>query len=321
MKGFASKKIFSSQITIVTLILIALVIFFSIGANGFFSLYNLKTVLQQTAVIGILAIAETIVIITAGIDLSAGALIGMTTIVCGGMMVDMGFSLVVGIIVSLAIAVGVGIINGLLVAYLNLPAFIATLGTQYVVSSIALLTKGGNDIYNLPSIVAKIGRGSIGGAIPYLAIIMLAVVVVSHLMLSKFSWGRYVYACGSNLTAARFSGVKTKKVLLSVYTLSGFICGIAGLVMMFRINAGVAVSGDGYEMNGICACVIGGGSMFGGKGSALGTLVGALIMSVLSSGLQIMGFSTYWQQLITGIVLIIAVLIDTMRQMRSHASH
>ncbi|RKI83185.1 ABC transporter permease [bacterium 0.1xD8-71] len=316
-KGSMFKKVLGNQISVVFFILIALIIFFSVGAKGFFSAYNLKSLLQQTAVIGIITVAQTFVIITSGIDLSQGAIIGLTTLIASGMMVDLGLPIGVAVLAALLAAVLVGVVNGFFVAHVGLPAFITTLGTQYIIRSIALLAKGGNDIYNLPPEISNFGRGTIGGVFPNLAIIMIVIVVIMHLILKKFSFGRYVYACGSNVTAARFSGVKTKKAIFLVYVLAGFLCGIAGIVMMCRINAGIAVCGDGYEMNSICAVVIGGGSLFGGEGSISGALIGAFIMSVLSTGLQIMGFSTYWQQLITGIVLILAVMVDTIRRRRS----
>ena len=258
-------------------------------------------------------------IITAGIDLSQGAIIGIVTVVSASLMVDFGIPVAVAMIVGVALATLIGVINGFLVSKLGLPAFIATLGTKYVVEAAALLMRNG-DVYSLPEIISVIGRGTIGGLLPYLAIITLLIAVVMHLILKRTSFGRYVYACGSNLQAARFTGVKTNKVIFLVYIIGGFLCGIAGLVMMCRINAGIAISGKGYEMNAICGVVIGGGSMFGGEGSILGAMIGAFIMTVLSSGLQIMGFSTYWQQLITGIVLVVAVMIDTIRRRRSQGA-
>ncbi|MFQ9158044.1 MAG: ABC transporter permease [Blautia sp.] len=311
------KKILGNQIAVVTLILAALFIFFSINAKGFFAVYNFKSILQQTAVVGIITVAQAYVIITAGIDLSQGAIIGLVTVVSAGLIVDNGQPVWLAIIVGILVGTAIGAINGILVAFLGLPAFIATLGTKYVFEAIALLMKGGNDIYNLPSQIAEFGRGTIGGWLPNLAIIMLIVAVVMHVVVHRTSFGRCVYACGSNLPAARFSGVKTKKVIFLVYLIAGFLCGVAGIVMMCRINAGIAVSGKGYEMNAVCGVVIGGGSLSGGKGSILGAIVGAFIMTVLSSGLQIMGFSTYWQNLITGIVLVIAVMIDTFRHMKN----
>lgn len=314
------RSFFGNQVSVVFLILIVLFIFFSVVTQGFFSTNNFMSILQQTAVVGIITVAQTFVIITAGIDLSQGAIIGLVTIVTASLIVDFGLPIPVAIIISLVLATAIGAANGVLVSNIGLPAFIATLGTKYVVESAALLMKGGNDIYSLPEQISKFGRSSIGGVVSYLAIIMIVIAVIMHIILKKTSFGRYVYACGSNLLAAKFTGVKTKKVILLVYILGGFLCGVAGVVMMCRINAGIAVAGKGYEMNAICGVVIGGGSLSGGKGSIAGAMIGAFIMTILSSGLQIMGFSTYWQQLITGIVLIIAVMMDVMRRNKSHSA-
>ena len=314
------KSIFSNQLSVVILILIALLIFFSVGTQGFFSGITFRSILLQTAVVGIITVAQTYVIVTAGIDLSQGAIIGLVTLVTANLMVNAGWAIAPAMILSIVIAVGIGVINGFLVAYLKLPAFIATLGTQYVFKSTALLMTDGRDIYDLPSQISTFGRGSIGNVFPNLAFIMIIIAIVMHILLRNTSFGRYVYACGSNVTAAEFSGVKTKKVIFLVYVLAGALCGIAGIIMMCRINAGIAICGDGYEMNSICGVVIGGGSLSGGKGTVPGAIVGAFIMAVLSSGLQIMGFSTYWQQFITGIVLLIAVMIDTMRRKKAQQS-
>lgn len=314
------KSFLGNQVSVVFLILIALFLFFSITTKGFFSQNNFMSILQQTAVVGIITVAQTFVIITAGIDLSQGSIIGLVTIITASLIVDSGLPIPLAILISVALATGIGAVNGVLVSNIGLPAFIATLGTRYVVEAAALLMKGGNDIYSLPSGISQFGRSAIGGVVSNLAIIMIVIAVIMHIVLKKTSFGRYVYACGSNLLAAKFTGVKTKKVMLLVYVLGGFLCGIAGVVMMCRINAGIAVAGKGYEMNAICGVVIGGGSLSGGKGSIAGAMIGAFIMTILSSGLQIMGFSTYWQQLITGIVLIVAVLIDTARRKKSHGA-
>ena len=301
----------------VLVILIALIVFFAIVSKGFFTVKNFYNILQQIAVIGIITVAQTFVIITAGIDLSQGAIIGLTTIVSAGFMVDLSLPIWVAVIAGLCVGIAVGAVNGVLISHLGLPAFIATLGTMSVTEAIALLVKGGNDIYNLPKEISEFGRQGIGGFLPNIAIIMIVLAVVMHILLRKTSFGRYVYSVGSNIQAAKFSGVKVKSVLFKVYVLAGFLCGVAGVIMMCRMNSGVAIAGKDYQMDSISAVVIGGGSLFGGEGSIAGAMIGAFIMSVLANGLQIMGVSSYWQQLITGIVLVVAVLADTMRRKKS----
>lgn len=310
-------NIFSNQLMTVLVILIALVIFFAIVSKGFFTTKNFYNIMQQIAVIGIITVAQTFVIITAGIDLSQGAIIGLTTIVSAGFMVDLNLPIWAGVLAGLCVGVLVGVVNGVLISYLRLPAFIATLGTMSVAEAVALLVKGGNDIYNLPKAISEFGRQGIGGFLPNIAIIMIVIAVLMHILLSKTSFGRYVYSVGSNMQAANFSGVKVKSVLFRVYVLAGFLCSVAGVIMMCRMNSGVAIAGKDYQMDSISAVVIGGGSLFGGEGSIAGAMIGAFIMSVLANGLQIMGVSSYWQQLITGIVLVVAVLMDTMRRKKS----
>lgn len=310
-------NILKSQLATILIILAALVVFFSIMSDGFFTQKNFYNIFQQISVIGIITVAQTFVIITSGIDLSQGAIIGLTTVITAMCMVDFGLAIPVAIVIGLLVGLGVGSLNGLLIAYLGLPAFIATLGSMSVTEAIALLVKGGKDIYNLPTEISDFARQGIGNLIPNIAIIMIVIAVAMHILLKHTSFGRYVYAVGSNEQSARFSGVKTKSVLFRTYLLAGFLCGVAGIIMMCRMTGGVAIAGKGYQMDSISAVVIGGGSLFGGEGSVAGAMVGAFIMTILANGLQIMGVSSYWQQLITGIVLVGAVLMDTMRRKKS----
>jgi len=313
----SKNNVMDSQIMTVLVILFALIIFFSFMSNGFFSQKNLYNILQQVAVIGIITVAQTFVIITSGIDLSQGAIIGLTTVISAMCMVDLKLPIPIAVIAGLLVGIGIGAANGVLIAHLGLPAFIATLGTMSVTEAIALLIKGGNDIYNLPNAISEFGRQGLGEILPNIAIIMIIIVVAMHILLKKTSFGRYTYAVGSNATAAKFSGVKVKRVLFKTYLLAGLLCGVAGIIMMCRMNGGVAIAGKGYQMNSISAVVIGGGSLFGGEGSIVGAIIGAFIMVILSNGLQIMGISSYWQQFITGIVLVSAVLFDTLRRKKT----
>jgi len=313
----SKNNVMDSQIMTVLVILFALIIFFSFMSNGFFSQKNLYNILQQVAVIGIITVAQTFVIITSGIDLSQGAIIGLTTVISAMCMVDLKLPIPIAVIAGLLVGIGIGAANGVLIAHLGLPAFIATLGTMSVTEAIALLIKGGNDIYNLPNAISEFGRQGLGEILPNIAIIMIIIVAAMHILLKKTSFGRYTYAVGSNATAAKFSGVKVKRVLFKTYLLAGLLCGVAGIIMMCRMNGGVAIAGKGYQMNSISAVVIGGGSLFGGEGSIVGAIIGAFIMVILSNGLQIMGISSYWQQFITGIVLVSAVLFDTLRRKKT----
>lgn len=298
----------------ILIVLVVLCALFAFTANGFMTVRNLSNILQQVTVVGILTVGQTYVIIAKGIDLSQGAVIGLSSIFMAKLMTEAGVPIWMAAIMILVQGIAIGVINGVLIAKTKVPAMIATLGTTNIFSAIALLSCGGNNIYSLPGELAEFAGTKIGGVIPAIAVVMIVLAVISHIVLSKTRFGRYVYAIGSNDQGARFSGIKVAKNTIMVYVISGFMSAVAGLIMVCRLNSGVATAGDGYEMNSIAAVVIGGGSLYGGEGNVVGAMIGALIMSVLSNGLQLMGVSTYWQTLFVGIVLIVAVLIDNIRR-------
>lgn len=298
----------------VLFVLVLMLLVFSIIAKGFFSTRNLYYLLQQASVVGLLAVGETFVIVSKGIDLSVGTTVGLSCVMAALLITELDMPLALAICIAILLGALVGIINGILVAVLGIPAFIATLGTMYVFEAVALLSCGGNNIYSLPASIKEFSNLSILGIIPSITIITLILAIGAHILLSKTRFGRYTYAIGSNEEAARFSGVRVKTKLFMIYLMGGILSGIAGILMLCRLNCGVPLAGDGYEMNAIAAVVIGGGSLFGGEGTIPGALVGALIMTVLSNGLQLMGVSTYWQKLLIGIVLVCAVFIDNIRR-------
>ena len=302
-----------NSLTVLFVLLLMLVVF-SVIAPGFFSTRNLYYLLQQASVVGLLAVGETFVIVSKGIDLSVGTTVGLSCIMSALFITEFHMPLAIAICLAILLGALVGVINGILVAVLGIPAFIATLGTMYVFEAVALLSCGGNNIYSLPEAIKNFSNLNVFEILPSITVITIVLAVVAHILLSKTRFGRYTYAIGSNEEAARFSGVRVKTKLFIIYLMSGFLSGIAGILMLCRLNCGVALAGDGYEMNAIAAVVIGGGSLFGGEGSIPGALVGALIMTVLSNGLQLMGVSTYWQKLLIGIVLVCAVFIDNMRR-------
>lgn len=306
-----SQMLSSFSIVFVLLVLIAL---FSVISPGFFSTRNMYHLLQQVTVVGIITVGQCFVIISKGIDLSQGSIIGMTCIMSAIVISEWNQPVFVGILVGLVLGALVGVLNGILIAYVKIPAFIATLGMLSVIRAVALLSTGGNNIYNLPPLVQQFAHAGIGGILPYIALIMIVIVVLAHILLTKTRFGRYCYAIGSNEQSAKFSGVQVQRNLFLVYLLSAVLSAVAGVLMMCRLNSGVALSGENYQMNSIAAVVIGGGSLFGGEGNILGALVGAFIMTLLSNGLQLIGVSTYWQELFVGVVLIIAVFVDNIRR-------
>lgn len=296
------------------MILFSIVVIFSIIAPGFLSVRNFYNLLQQVTIIGIIVIGQTFVIISKGIDLSQGSLIGLACTMTAMLIVNFGFPIWISIISMLLIGMFIGMANGLLIAKLKIPAFVCTLGSLSVIKGAALLSNGGNNIYNLPPSIIKFGTSGILGIIPNVAIILIVIVIVFNTILSQTRFGRYTYAIGSNEEASKLSGIRVEKYQVYIYMISGLMSAIGGIIMLTRLNSGVALAGEGYELSSITAVVIGGGSLFGGRGTIYGSLIGALIMATLTNGLQLVGISSYWQEVFIGSVLIVAVLIDNINR-------
>ena len=294
--------------------LLIMVLFFSIGSPYFFSFDNLMTVVLQTAVIGILAIGVTFVIITGGIDLSLGAVLAIAGILIG-IAVNAGMSVALGIVLGVLAATAMGLISGFLIAKAALPPFIATLGIMMVARGLTLVISGARPLYFLKTPAFKLlSQGAVLGAIPYPVLYLLALALVSAFVLKKLAIGRYIYALGCNEEAAKLSGINVTRVKLFVYAFSGFMSGVAGVVLTARLNSAQPAAGLSYELDAIAAAVIGGASLSGGEGTILGTIIGALIMGVLKNGLNLMNVSQFWQQVAMGIVVIGAVYLDIARR-------
>lgn len=301
--------------------LIVLLVFFSIASQNFFTFSNITSILLSTAVIGILALGTTFVIVTGGIDLSIGTGMTMCSVVTGLVMVNAGLPLPVGIAAGLACGALMGFLNGVNIAVLNLPPFIATLGMMLVAQGLALVLSGVRPIYfaSNPGF-RKIALGELIPRVPNAIGIMFVLAIVAWVILSKTILGRYTYAIGSNEEATRLSGIDTRQWKILIYTLAGLFTGAAGIVMASRLNSAQPQLGAGYELQAIAAVIIGGTSLLGGRGTILGTLIGALIMSVLINGLRILSIQSEWQNVVVGIVILVAVFSDTLRQRRAGAS-
>lgn len=296
--------------------LIVLVIFFSIASPYFFEWSNISTILLATAVIGILAIGTTFVIITAGIDLSIGTGMTLCAVVTGVVTVNLGLGVVAGIAAGLATGALMGLVNGLNVTYLRLPPFIATLAMMMIAQGLALVISGVRPIYFSSAAPGfkNVALGQLIPGLPNAVLILFALAFFAYLLLSKTILGRYTFAIGSNEEATRLSGVNTNRWLIIVYVVAGLFTGIAGVVIASRLDSAQPQIGMGYELQAIAAVIIGGTSLMGGRGSILGTLIGALIMSVLINGLRIMSIQTEWQNVVVGIVILIAVFTDSLRR-------
>lgn len=298
--------------------LVALLIFFSFANSAFFTWSNISGILLSTAVIGILALGTTFVIITGGIDLSIGTGMTLAAVMTGIFLVNMNLPLVVGVLGGIATGGLMGFISGFNIAVLKLPPFIATLAMMLIAQGLALVISGVRPIY-FTSVdgFKEIALGTLVPGLPNAVLILFGLALVAFLFLNKTILGRYTFALGSNEEATRLSGVDTRRWKIMIYTFSGLFTGIAGVVIASRLDSAQPQLGSGYELQAIAAVIIGGTSLLGGRGSILGTLIGALIMSVLINGLRIMSIQTEWQNVVVGAVILVAVFSDSLRQRNS----
>jgi len=286
---------------------------FSLRSPYFLTFDNFINIFRQSAVNGLLSLGQLLVIITAGIDLSVGSILGLSCVLVA-VMLKAGVPVAVSIPAAMAIGLLLGMTNGLLLTKLHLPhPFIPTLGMMNVARGLALVISGGFPISELPSGFRFWGAGTIV-FIPTPVILMLAVYALFHIFLTRTTLGRDIYAIGGNQQAARLSGIPVDRRLTMVYGLSGGLAGLGAIVLAGRMNSGFPLAGVGAELDAIAAVIIGGASFFGGVGSVWGTLIGALIMGVLRNGLNLLNVSAYWQTVVIGAVIVAAVWIDMLRQ-------
>lgn len=312
--GFANGLVALLNSSLVAAVLLVLVIGFAIAAPAFISSNNVLTLLQSVAVIAVLAIGQTFVIITAGIDLSQGAVIGLTGILGAGVMGSGSLGgILLGIIVALLVGAGVGLVNGLLTAYTKVPAFIVTLGTLSIASGAALLVTGGQPIYQLPPSFNAFGTGAVG-VFPDIILVSILLAIVGQIVLGRTRFGRSVYAIGSNPRAATLSGLPVRRNIVLVYTMSGFLSATGGMLLTAYVNSALPMAGQNYELDSIAAVVIGGGSLFGGQGTVWASMFGVLLIGVLANGTDLIGLSNYAQTVILGCVVIGAVYVDSFRK-------
>jgi ribose transport system permease protein len=292
-------------------VLILIVVMFSLATDTFMTTNNLVNIFRQASINIVLAVGMTLVILTGGIDLSVGSILATTAVI--GVMTSLNPGLQWGtLLFPLLIGLAVGLINGVLVAYVKLPPFIATMGTMTTFRGASYLIPDGTTIINNDLNFAWIGNDYLG-PIPWLVVIALVVVALTWFLLRKTVLGVRIYAVGGNPQAARLTGIKVGFVLVFVYAASGLLCGLAGVMTSSRLYSASGLLGNGYELDAVAAAILGGTSPNGGIGSVAGTLVGALIMAVLNNGLTLMNVSSFWQMVIRGIVIILAVIIDKFR--------
>jgi len=295
------------------LLLVAFLAFY-IATPTFLTASSMGILFQQTAVVAALAVGQTLVILTAGIDLSVGAIMVLSMMVMATLARDDGMPGIVALLIGVALATGAGLLNGLLVTRINLPPFIVTLGTLSIFTAIALLYSGGSSIQadRLPDTLNVLGQGfGIGQfRITWGIVVVILLYAVIGFVLSQTAWGRYVYAVGDDAESARLSGVPSMRILLGVYTVAGLIYGIAAWILIGRAGAATPNAAPDANLASITAVVIGGTSLFGGRGRIIGTLIGALIVQTFAFGLSQLGVDQQWRYLATGVLVIVAVAID-----------
>ena len=280
----------------------------------FLTVSNLLNVAQQTSINAIVAVGMTFVIISGGIDLSVGSIVALSGVVLGALLQG-GQPLAVALAAALAVGIACGLLNGALVSIGGLPPFIATLGMMSVARGAALVFTEGRPVSGFDEGFRSIATGS-AGFVPAPVVVMIAVYVAAHVVLTRTTFGRYVYAIGGNEEATRLSGVAVRFHKTAIYGVSGAMSAIAAIVLTARLNSAQPIAGTMYELDAIAATVIGGTSLMGGEGTLAGTLVGALIMSVLRNGLNLLGVSSFLQQIVIGGVIVGAVLVDTVLKRR-----
>ncbi|MEX6245007.1 ABC transporter permease [Staphylococcus haemolyticus] len=309
MKQLTAKTSFMEKI-IPFIGLILLIIVVSILNPSFLDLSNLLNLLRQISINGLIAFGMTFIILTGGIDLSVGSILALSSAFIA-LMITSGVDPIIALIIGVLIGFVLGAVNGLLVTKGNMAPFIATLATMTIFRGLTLVITDGNPITNLGDsyLFQLFGKGYFIG-IPVPAVTMIIVFVILLIILQKTTFGRHTYAIGGNEVAAKISGIKVNKIKFLIYGISGLMSALAGGILTSRLNSAQPTAGTSYELDAIAAVVLGGTSLTGGKGRIVGTLIGVLIIGVLNNGLNLLGASSFYQQVVKGVVILIAVLID-----------
>ncbi|KSV72008.1 hypothetical protein N182_30065 [Sinorhizobium sp. GL2] len=298
------------------LALIALIAIASFISDAFLSPFNLINVMRQVALYGIVSVGLTFVILTAGIDLSVGSIVGVVAVATATML-NSGIAVPIVIVAAVALGLCFGLANGIGVAWIQIPPFIMTLGAMVMLRGLALTLSDGRpvDVQNMTSEFAMIGRGNLAG-VPIAVWIFLLIAAVALFVLRYTVFGRNIYAVGSNREAARLSGINVNRVLVGVYAISGMLAGLSAVIFVSRLTVGEPTAGTGLELEAIAITVIGGASLFGGVGGVVGTVVGACILAVLANIMNLVGISPFTQQIVKGAIIIIAVCFEVLRRRR-----
>lgn len=298
----------------IALALVLTTVVMSLLSDRFFTPSNLGNIVSQSSVVGIAAVGATLIIITGGIDLSVGAVIGLAGMLAA-LFVQDGANGLIGILAAIVVAVAVSTFNAVSVTFLRLTPFIVTLATLGMARGLTLQASDATSVYNLPVEFTYLGGSTLFG-IQLPIIITVAAFIVGHIILTKTTFGRSVYAVGGNKEAARLSGIRVNRVIVLVYLIAGVCTGIAAVILVGRLGSATPTAGTGIELQVIAAVVIGGTSLFGGKGSMLGTFIGVLLIGVINNGLTLLNVSPYWVQFMQGALIFVAILLDSANSRR-----
>ncbi|MFP4374826.1 MAG: ABC transporter permease [Spirochaetaceae bacterium] len=299
------------------LILVGLAVMFSLASGRFLSVGNLLNVVEQSSLLGIVAIGVTFTIISGGIDLSVGSLVAFCGALAAGFMSRNGIPLAPALVFAVLAGAGLGLVNGLLVVKGGLQPFVATLAMMAIARGLTLIYTRGDPISGMGESFTAIG--SAVGPVPVPALIFVAVFILSHIVLQRTPFGAYVYAVGGNEETARLAGIPVNMIKLASYVISGSLAAVGGIVLAARLWSAQPQAASGLELQAIAATVLGGASLMGGAGTTVGTFAGALIMGVLANGLNLVGVSSYIQQVITGAIFILAVMLDMWTKRKERA--
>ena len=298
------------EVGIIVAFFIIVAILMVLSPTAFAKPANLVNILKQASINGILATGMMFVIISGGIDLSVGSIVALAGVIAATFAHPGEYPLIVPIVLSAVTGAAVGLLNGASVAYGGIPPFIVTLGTMTIVRGVALLAANGQPVFNVTKAFEGIAGGFVFDAVPRLVVYFVATTAIFAFVITRTLFGRRVYAIGGNETAARVSGINVERMKLAVYTLSGLLAGLAGLLLASRLVSGNPTAGQAYELDAIAAVIIGGVSMSGGAGRWYGIVIGALLIAVIGNGLDILNVSSHFQLIIKGSIIIVAVLLD-----------
>lgn len=311
-------SIFSSTEFTLGVIIVALFALASAFTKSFFSLYNVSNLFKQGAIVGVLAIAQTAIIITGGIDISGGAIAGLSCMIMALLSTRTALPMPVYIVLSLLVSVGCGFVNSVIIYDLKVPPMIATLGTQTVFRGIVKLLCSGNPVTFKEQTILNLGTSLIGGFLPALTLIWIVMAIAMFLWLRYVISGRNMFVIGSGIEVAKLSGINVRKMHYLVYSLAGLIYGIAGLMLAARVGMAQPGTGEGYDMNAIAAAVIGGASLAGGRGAITGTLLGTFLMVIITNAGTAFQIDPYILDVTTGILIIFAVAMDMTKAKKGH---